>query len=104
MGWVLMDHGTPWTGQPATGPQTLTDEQLAANRVDFSGDICKHNLDDDFHRSCSPDFLEITVPLLSAAHWAGFGLHERGYFEGFTGSASTQKWLVHRASISSVVE
>ena len=83
----------PWTGEPAAGPETLTEAQLAANRADFIGNIRKHHLDDDFHRSRSADFSKITVPLLSAANWAGFGLHERGNFEGFSESASVQKWL-----------
>ena len=30
---------------------------------------------------------------MSAANWAGFGLHPRGNFEAFTQAASTQKWL-----------
>jgi predicted acyl esterase len=33
------------------------------------------------------------VPFLSAANWAGFGLHERGNFEAFTQATSKQKWL-----------
>ncbi len=83
----------PWLGEPTTGPETLTEEQLAANRADFIGDIRNHPLDDEFHRTRSADFSKITAPFLSAANWAGFGLHERGNFEGFTESASQQKWL-----------
>ncbi|MBV9230444.1 MAG: CocE/NonD family hydrolase, partial [Chloroflexi bacterium] len=83
----------PWTGEPATGPETLTEEQLAANRTDMLGDVRRHKLDDDYHRSRSADLAKITVPLLSAANWGGLGLHSRGNFEGFTESSSPQKWL-----------
>ena len=83
----------PWLSEPTTGPETLTEEQLAANRADFIGDIRNHPLDDEFHQARSADFSKITAPFLSAANWAGFGLHERGNFEGFTESASQQKWL-----------
>lgn len=33
------------------------------------------------------------MPFLSAANWAGYGLHPRGNFEAFTQAASKQKWL-----------
>jgi predicted acyl esterase len=83
----------PWMGEPATGPEQLSEEQLATNRVDYISAIRQHPLDDAFHRARSADFARITVPLLSAANWAGFGLHERGNFEGFLEAASSQKWL-----------
>jgi predicted acyl esterase len=35
----------------------------------------------------------VNVPFLSAANWAGFGLHPRGNFEAFTQAGSKQKWL-----------
>ncbi|MGH7861743.1 MAG: CocE/NonD family hydrolase C-terminal non-catalytic domain-containing protein, partial [Candidatus Dormibacteraceae bacterium] len=41
----------------------------------------------------TPDLARIEVPLLSSANWGGQGLHPRGNFEGFTQSASQQKWL-----------
>ena len=33
------------------------------------------------------------MPFLSAASWAGFGLHPRGNFEAFTQAKSSEKWL-----------
>ena len=83
----------PWTNQPATGPETLTEDQLEANRTDYPADIRAHPLDDDFHRQRSADLSAINVPFLSAANWGGLGLHERGNFEAFTAAASKQKWL-----------
>jgi hypothetical protein len=83
----------PLTGETACGPETLTDEELAANRVDFAADIRTHPLDDDYHRGRSPIWDRVTVPLLSAANWGGQALHARGNFEGFARAASTDKWL-----------
>jgi predicted acyl esterase len=97
---VHLEHGygargfvDPNSGLLVSGPETLTDEELADNRVDFEGQVLAHPLDDEFHRGRSPVWHKITVPLLSAANWGGQGLHPRGNFEGFTQSASEQKWL-----------
>lgn len=84
---------SPATGDLVCGPETLTDEQLAANRADFGAEILAHPLDDEYHRERSPDWSKVTVPFLSAANWGGQGLHPRGNFEGFYRAASTQKWL-----------
>ena len=82
------------TGDWVSGPATLGEEQLGANRRDFWEDCRRHPLaSDEFWRSRLPDFSKITVPLLSAANWGGQGLHPRGNFEGFTRAASKQKWL-----------
>ncbi|MGH9680812.1 MAG: CocE/NonD family hydrolase [Candidatus Acidiferrales bacterium] len=81
------------TGELVCGPETLSETQLAANRVDFGADLRAHTLDDEYSKDRSPDWSRVTVPLLSAANWGGQGLHPRGNFEGFTRAASTQKWL-----------
>jgi predicted acyl esterase len=83
----------PNTGQLVTGPESLTDEELEANRSDFIGDTDAHQLDDDFHRERSADFDRIKVPFLSAGNWGGSSLHLRGNVEGFVQAASDQKWL-----------
>jgi predicted acyl esterase len=83
----------PNTGEQACGPETLSDEDLAARRADFSADVAAHPLDDDYHRARSGDWERIDVPLLSAGNWGGHGLHLRGNVEGFVRSASRQKWL-----------
>ncbi len=83
----------PWLGEPAAGPETMTDEQLRASRTDYIEDTKKHKLDDEWHKSRSPDFSKITVPLMSSGNWGGLGLHNRGNFEGYVRSASKQKWL-----------
>lgn len=88
-------HGPvdPWLREPAAGPETLTEAELEAHRADFIGNLRRHELDDRFHRSRSPDLEKITVPLLSAGNWGGLGLHARGNFEGFSRASSEQKWL-----------
>jgi predicted acyl esterase len=83
----------PNTGEQVTGPETLSDEQLAGNRTDLGAAIQTHPLDDDYHRERSPNWSKVTVPMLSTANWGGQGLHPRGNFEGFVRAASKQKWL-----------
>ena len=96
---VSVQHGNPktimdpWMNERASGPLTLSEEQLAKNRSDPIKDVCKRPLDSEWYQSRSPDWSKITVPFLSAASWAGFGLHPRGNFEAFTRAASKQKWL-----------
>lgn len=84
----------PWLGKPATGDETLSEDVLRANRSNYIDDLRRHNLDDEYMKSRSADFSKITVPMLSVANWSGYGLHERGNFEGFTQSGSAEKWLV----------
>jgi uncharacterized protein len=50
-------------------------------------------LDNNLYRRRSADWSKLTVPFLSAANWAGFGLHPRGNLEAFTQAVSTQKCL-----------
>lgn len=77
-----------------SGPSTLTDAELAANRRDWRLDSRAIRFATDaFWRSRLPDFSKITSPLVSAANWGGQGLHLRGNIEGFLQAASKQKWL-----------
>lgn len=88
------EHGLrdPNTGEPVAGPETLLDDQLAANRADLARQMRSHRLNDDFYRERTPDLTKVDVPLLSAGNWAHH-LHSRGNFEGFTQAASADKWL-----------
>jgi uncharacterized protein len=83
----------PHTGEPASGPETLSEAELAKYRTDLGTAIKDHPLDDPYHRERSPIWSKITVPLLSSANWGGQGLHPRGNFEGYVRSASKEKWL-----------
>ncbi len=89
----------PNTGESVAGPVTLSEAELARNRVDLPAEVKRHRLDDDWHRERSADWSRVRVPFLSAANWGGQGLHPRGNFEAFTRAASEQKWLeVHGGS------
>jgi predicted acyl esterase len=81
------------TGEPVCGTRKLPDEELEKNRENLAKSALKHALDDEYWRARTPDFKKIKVPMLSAANWGGQGLHPRGNFEGFTRSASKDKWL-----------
>ena len=83
----------PNTGQSVAGPVDLSDEELAANRVDSFPAIKAHPLDDRWHRDRAIDLSRVTAPFLSAANWGGQGIHPRGNFNGFVNARSDQKWL-----------
>ena len=81
-------------GKWVSGPETLSPEQLYANRHDFAADCRKHKLDtDEYWQSRMPDWSKVKTPLLSSANWGGQGLHPRGNFEGFVRAAAGEKWL-----------
>ncbi len=83
----------PWLGEPASGPETLGEEELAANRIDLPQAIKQHPLCDEFHRERTGELERITVPLLSATSWSGLSIHPRGNFEGYLRAGSPKKWL-----------
>ena len=83
----------PNTGELACGPETLTPEELVANRENMAAQLLAHELDGPYYRERSAHLDRVKVPLLTAANWGGHGLHLRGNIEGFVGAASTQKWL-----------
>ncbi len=97
---VNIQHGrgengakNPNTGEYATGPVTLSEEELAKNRVDAFEESKKRPLDGEWWASRRADFSKITIPLLSCANWGGQGIHPRGNFNGFIESSSEEKWL-----------
>ncbi|MBI2152092.1 MAG: CocE/NonD family hydrolase [Candidatus Rokubacteria bacterium] len=81
------------TGEPACGPETLPEAELAKRRCDLGSEIVAHPLDDDYHKARSPVWSRVRVPFLTAGNWGGQGLHLRGNVEGFVRAASTRKWL-----------
>ena len=80
-------------GEWCAGPETLSEEELAANRIDFGQDALDHPLIDNYWQERMPDFSKINVPLLSAGNWGGAGIHPRGNTEGFVNADTPQKWL-----------
>ncbi|MDI9332397.1 MAG: CocE/NonD family hydrolase [Alphaproteobacteria bacterium] len=83
----------PITGEWACGPETLSSEELIANREDMAHELLTREMDSPYYRERSANFSRIQVPLLSTANWGGQGLHLRGNIEGYIHSASEQKWL-----------
>ena len=57
------------TSELIAGPDTLPDEELARNRIDFNQWILDHPFDDDAHHERSPDLSQVEVPFLTAANW-----------------------------------
>ena len=80
-------------GELVCGPETLSEQELASNRVPFGDDIRAHPLEDDYHRGRSPIWAKVKTPFLSCANWGGQPLHPRGNFEGFFRAAAKDKWL-----------
>jgi predicted acyl esterase len=81
-------------GDWVSGPQTLSGEELGAARRNFAADCFANRLaSDEYWTARMPDWSKVEIPLLSSANWGGQGLHPRGNFEGFTQSASRDKWL-----------
>jgi predicted acyl esterase len=84
----------PNTGESVAGPVTLSEEEMARNRVDAYEELKKHPFDDAWHRSRTADLSLVRTPLLTCANWGGQGIHPRGNFNGFTETpADTPKWL-----------
>ena len=98
---VTVQHGrgtngfrSRMNGDWISGPDTLSEEELGANRRNFYEDCYNNPLDtDDYWQSRMPDWSKVNVPLLSSGNWGGQGLHLRGNIEGFVRAASEQKWL-----------
>jgi predicted acyl esterase len=82
----------PNNGELVAGPVTLSEQELAANRVETIAEAKDRELLDEFSRARTPDLERIEVPVLSAANWAHH-LHTRGNFEGYIGAGSSRKWL-----------
>lgn len=82
------------TGELVAGPETLDEETLRSNRVDFKHELTSRSLrPDPYFEARAARWDAIDVPLLSAGNWGGLGLHLRGNTEGFTQASSRQKWL-----------
>jgi putative CocE/NonD family hydrolase len=83
----------PHNGMLVCGDETLSEDELRQNRVDFGEEILSHPLDGDYFRVRSPRWDKVVTPLLTAASLAGQGLHPRGNYEGWLWAASQEKYL-----------
>ena len=94
-----VQHGNPnapknhWMNESSAGPTQLSEQELTANRCDDLANARAREMDDCWYQDRSPDWSKVITPFISAASWAGFGLHPRGNFEAFTQAAAKQKWL-----------
>lgn len=80
------------TGDTICGPETFSDEDLSANRID-SQNLNPPQLEESSYCAINADLSAIEVPLLSAGNWGGHGLHLRGNVEGYLAAGTKQKWL-----------
>jgi predicted acyl esterase len=83
----------PNNGMLTSGPETLSEEELAKNRSSPDLEARLQPLDGLWYRERSADWSKVKVPFLSCGSWGGAGLHLRGNVEGFVRAASEQKWL-----------
>ena len=81
------------TGDWVSGPDTLSEEELGANRCRLGAEMRAHPIDDEYWKGKTPDWSQIEVPFLSSNNWGGQGLHPRGNCEAFMNAASEEKWL-----------
>jgi predicted acyl esterase len=79
--------------EASTGPEELSQEERNKNYCDTLAEAREREMDSSWYRGRSPDWSKVVTPFLSAASWAGFGLHPRGNFEAFTQAAAKEKWL-----------
>lgn len=82
----------PNTGEYYSGPETLSDEELEQNRIDWVGNVTGDDLLSDWYEQKSADTSKITIPILATANWAAGG-HLRGCCEGFMNAACENKWF-----------
>lgn len=82
-----------FTGDTVSGPETLSEEELEANRVDFPEYFYRELATDDWYKERITDLSKIKVPVLSCGSWGGNALHLRGNVEGYMRAGSKQKWL-----------
>ena len=92
-GYGSRGRKNPNTGDWVSGSVTLSEEELAKNRVDIVAEAKNRPLFDEYYQEVEVDWSKVTVPLLSAANWGGQGLHLRGNIEGYLQAASKEKWL-----------
>ncbi|MCC7347586.1 MAG: CocE/NonD family hydrolase [Variibacter sp.] len=86
-------HRSRMNGDWVSGPETLSEEEMGANRYDLGKVYFEHPLIDDYWNAMTADLAKIKVPLLSAANWGGQPLHPRGNYEGFMHVNTRHKWL-----------
>ena len=82
-----------WVLRAQYGVGTLSEDELAANRVDFESLMREHTLMDAFWEERIADVSQIDVPFLTVANWCGRPVSLGSHFEMFERAASEHKWL-----------
>ncbi|KAK7545526.1 X-Pro dipeptidyl-peptidase protein [Phyllosticta citricarpa] len=90
-------YGLPGKEARHWGPDTiegdLTEDELAANRVEQSSIFKYRYRDEERIESVNFDLEDVRVPLLSIANWGAISLHLRGNVHGFMRAGSEFKYL-----------
>ncbi|MEV7085551.1 CocE/NonD family hydrolase [Streptomyces sp. NPDC093085] len=82
-----------WVKLNQNGLGTLSEEELARNRVDWPTEIRRHPLWDEYWAERQPDPRDIDVPILTVANFTGLPLVGHSHYELFEESGSPYKWL-----------
>lgn len=81
-------------GKTVTGPEVLTEDELAENRCQLLSEAFQeHEMLDDWYKARTADLARINIPVLSCGNWGGNALHLRGNVEGYMRVSSKEKWL-----------
>lgn len=96
-----VQHGLGKLGQKGdisndyvSGPETLSRNELAANRSTYLIDMAEQELiTDEVYQNRQVDLSNITIPVLSCGNWGGNALHLRGNIEGYLSVPSKDKFL-----------
>lgn len=75
------------------GKDTMSEKELASNRVDWLKSVKKEPLKNEWWKKRSADLKKVTVPILSAGNWFSAGFLARGNINGFLSATSENKWL-----------
>ncbi|PWN51796.1 acyl esterase [Violaceomyces palustris] len=82
-----------WVLRTQNGVGKLSDEQLAANRVDWEKLMREHTLLDDWWKERIADPRDVDVPFLTVANWCGVPVSTVSEFPLFKNASSKHKWL-----------
>lgn len=84
----------PNNGELVAGPETLPEDELRANRVDWAPEmlppLCTSG---DWWQAGATRWENVRIPILSAGNWGGAALHLRGNTEAFMRAPIRDKWL-----------
>lgn len=92
-GTGVRSYFNPVSGLYAGGDVTLSDGELAQNRLNNVEACRSREMLDEWYQNRTPVLENIKAPLLSCGNWGGHNLHLRGNIEGYMRAGSREKWL-----------